>query len=49
MYVNPFLFGVICTLLIECGAIIVVSFWKGRDTNGKDNNNQSNQQNQHKD
>ena len=54
MYINPVLAGVLGTLLTEAlilifGSLLVYIDSKGENENGKDNNNQSNQQNQHQD
>ena len=54
MHINPILVGVFITLFTEAIMLIVGSLLtyfdsKGENENGKDNNNQSNQQNQHKD
>ena len=52
MYVNPILIGVVGTLLVEFFILTIacgMAALKKGEENGKDNNNQSNQQNQHKD
>jgi len=54
MYINPVLAGVLGTLFVEIvifvlGSLLAYYDSKGENENGKDNNNQSDQQNQHKD
>ena len=54
MYVNPVIVGILGTIFAEALILIIGSLLayldsKGENKNGKDNNNQSNQQNQHKD
>lgn len=53
MHINPILVGVFITLFTEAIMLIVGSLLayfnsKGENEDGKDNNNQSDQQNQHK-
>lgn len=30
MYINPFLAGVVCTVLVELLTALIYGFWKGR-------------------